>query len=177
MSGRGRTVKQLDSDPRIHYLIVLKAGKADGWRSIRRPGPKAVTDHNHGRRAALARILIIDDNPEVLSAVHRVLTAAGHAVSDAPRSAEGIRMHHENPFDLILTDIVMPEKEGISTIIDLKAEFPDLRIIAMSGGGDFEPYGYLDIAIRVGADRTLPKPFSREELLEAVNDALSKRPE
>ena len=125
----------------------------------------------------MARILIIDDNPDVLAAVHNVLTAEGHSVSDAPKSSAGIALHRALPFDLIITDIVMPEKEGISTIIDLKAEFPDLRIIAMSGGGDFEPYGYLDIAIRVGADRTLPKPFSREELLEAVNDALSKRPE
>jgi DNA-binding response OmpR family regulator len=124
----------------------------------------------------MARILIIDDNPEVLSAVHRVLSAAGHAVSDAPRSADGIRMHRENPFDLILTDIVMPEKEGISTIIDLRREYPRLRIIAMSGGGDFEPYGILDIARRVGADRTIPKPFSRVELLEAVNDVLAAEP-
>jgi DNA-binding response OmpR family regulator len=124
----------------------------------------------------LARILIIDDNPDVLTAVHRVLTAAGHVVADAPLSSEGIRLHHENPFDLILTDIVMPEKEGISTIIDLRKEYPRLRIIAMSGGGDFEPYGYLDIARRVGADRTLPKPFSRSELLEAVNAVLAGAP-
>jgi DNA-binding response OmpR family regulator len=124
----------------------------------------------------LARILIIDDNPDVLTAVHRVLTAVGHVVADAPRSSEGIRLHHENPFDLILTDIVMPEKEGISTIIDLRKEYPRLRIIAMSGGGDFEPYGYLDIARRVGADRTLPKPFSRSELLEAVNAVLAGAP-
>lgn len=124
----------------------------------------------------MSRILIIDDNPEVLSAVHRVLSGAGHTVSDAPGSAEGIRMHRENPFDLILTDIFMPGKEGISTIIDLRREYPKLRIIAMSGGGDFEPYGILDIAHRVGADRTIPKPFSRIELLEAVNAVLAADP-
>jgi DNA-binding response OmpR family regulator len=125
----------------------------------------------------LARILIIDDNPDVLTAVHNVLTLEGHSVSAAPKSAAGIALHRAEPFDLIITDIVMPEKEGISTIIELRGEFPDIKIIAMSGGGDFEPYGYLDIAIRVGADRTLPKPFTREELLEAVNDALSRKPE
>ena len=125
----------------------------------------------------MARILIIDDNPDVLAAVHNVLTAEGHSVSDAPKSSAGIALHRALPFDLIITDIVMPEKEGISTIIDLRGEFPDLKIIAMSGGGDFEPYGYLDIAIRVGANRTLAKPFTREELLEAVNDALSRKPE
>jgi DNA-binding response OmpR family regulator len=125
----------------------------------------------------LARILIIDDNPDVLNAVHKVLTAEGHSVMDAPKSAVGIALHRANPFDLIICDIVMPEREGISTIIELRGESAELRIIAMSGGGDFEPYGYLDIAIRVGADRTLPKPFSREELLEAVNDVLSRKAE
>lgn len=125
----------------------------------------------------MARILIIDDNPGVLNAVHRVLTAEGHVVEDTPKSSAGIALHRANPFDLVITDIVMPEKEGISTIIELRGEFPGLKIIAMSGGGDFEPYGYLDIAIRVGAARTLPKPFSREELLEAVNYALSGKPE
>jgi YesN/AraC family two-component response regulator len=100
-----------------------------------------------------------------------------HEVADAPTSAEGIRLLHENPFDLILTDIVMPGKEGISTIIELREEYPRLKIIAMSGGGDFEPYGYLDIARRVGADRTIPKPFSREELLEAVNNVLTRTKE
>jgi CheY-like chemotaxis protein len=122
----------------------------------------------------MARILIIDDNPSVLHAVHELLTAEGHTVEDAPNSVEGILRHRARPFDLILTDIVMPEKEGISTIIELRREYPDLKIIAMSGGGDFEPYGYLDIAKRVGADRTIPKPFSREELMEAVNDCLSR---
>jgi CheY-like chemotaxis protein len=124
----------------------------------------------------VARILVIDDNPEVLRALHKVLSAEGHAVADAPGSDEGIALHRADPFDLILTDIVMPGREGISTIIALRNEYPNLKIIAMSGGGDFEPYGYLDIARRVGADRTLPKPFSREELIEAVNDALAREP-
>ena len=125
----------------------------------------------------MPRILIIDDNPDVLTAVHWVLASEGHTVEDAPTGSKGIALHRANPFDLILTDIVMPEKEGISTIIDLRREYPHLKIIAMSGGGDFEPYGYLDIAIRVGADRTLPKPFSRKELIETVNEALARQPE
>ncbi|MBN1892995.1 response regulator [bacterium] len=122
----------------------------------------------------MARILIIDDSADVRAALHRVLTAEGHEVEAVPDSGTGIRLHHEHPFDLIITDILMPEKEGISTIIELKQEYPGLKIIAMSGGGDFEPYGYLDIARRVGAGRTLPKPFKREEIIEAVNDVLTR---
>ena len=135
-------------------------------------GRSLITNGN-GRGKFLARILIIDDNPDVLSAVDRVLTAEGHTVTDAPGSAEGIRLHREHPFDLILTDILMPGKEGISTIIDLRKEYPNLKIIAMSGGGEFEPFGVLDIARRVGADRTIPKPFSRGELIDAVNGVLA----
>jgi len=122
----------------------------------------------------LARILIIDDSVDVRSALHRVLTAEGHTVEEAQNSGTGIRLHREDPFDLVITDILMPDKEGISTIIELRQDCPKLKIIAMSGGGDFEPYGYLDIAKRVGAERTLPKPFKREEIIEAVNDVLSR---
>jgi CheY-like chemotaxis protein len=120
----------------------------------------------------LARILLIDDNPAVLRVLHNLFLAEGHSVEDAPDSATGVMKHHEHPFDLIITDIVMPEKEGISTIIELRHEYRDLKIIAMSGGGEFEPYGYLDIARRVGADRTIAKPFSAKEIMEVVNDVL-----
>ena len=103
-----------------------------------------------------------------------MLTAEGHTTEAAPDSATGIGLHHQNPFDLIITDIIMPGKEGISTIIELRKEFPGLKIIAISGGGDFEPFGYLDIAKRVGADRTLPKPFSRNQLIETIDDLMGE---
>jgi CheY-like chemotaxis protein len=114
----------------------------------------------------------MDDNPSVLRVLHNLLLSEGHSVEDAPDSLTGIRKHHEHPFDLILTDIVMPDKEGISTIIELRQEYPNLKIVAMSGGGYFEPYGSLDIAKRAGADRTIAKPFSAKEILEVVNGVL-----
>jgi CheY-like chemotaxis protein len=116
----------------------------------------------------------MDDNPYVLVALRKLLVHAGHSVIDVPNSGVGIAMHKKEPFDLIITDIVMPGKEGISTIIELKKDYPDLKIIAMSGGGGNEPYGYLDIARRVGADRTVAKPFSGEELTEIVNELLAE---
>lgn len=122
----------------------------------------------------MARILIIDDNPHLLAALRQLLTLTGHTIIDVPNSSVGIAMHKKNPFDLIITDIVMPGKEGISTIMELKRDYPDLKIIAMSGGGGHEPYGYLDIAGRVGADRTVAKPFSSEALIETINELLSE---
>ena len=123
----------------------------------------------------MARILIIDDDKDVLRVLHDLLASEGHSVDDAPDGTTGIRKQHEHPFNLILTDIVMPEKEGISTIIELKRDYPGLKIIAMSGGGDFEPYGYLDIARRVGADSTIAKPFSAREILNVINGVLSAK--
>ena len=121
----------------------------------------------------VARILIIDDNENFLRSLSIMLEDEGHAVETAHDSDSGIKKHHQNPFDIIITDIVMPGKEGISTIIELKHENPKLKIIAVSGGGNYEPYGYLDIAKRVGAHRTLSKPFTREEIVDAVNDCIA----
>lgn len=121
----------------------------------------------------MARILIIDDSENFLKSLSVMLEEEGHVVKTASDSDGGIKMQHETPFDVIITDIVMPGKEGISTIIQLKHENPKLKIIAVSGGGNYEPYGYLDIAKRVGACRTLSKPFSREEIVDAVNECIN----
>ena len=77
----------------------------------------------------MARILIIDDNPHILTALRKLLVYQGHTIIDVPNSGVGIAMHHKDPFDLIITDIVMPGKEGITTIIELKKEYPNLKII------------------------------------------------
>ena len=78
----------------------------------------------------------------------------------------------QNPADLIITDLIMPNKDGIGMIIDLKKEFPDVKIIAMSGGGLNKPDGYLKGAKKLGASCTLTKPIDREEMLRAVRDIL-----
>ena len=81
---------------------------------------------------------------------------------------KGLRLYREDPTDLVVTDIIMPEKEGIETIIDLRREFPEVKIIAMSGGGHGKPDSYLHMAKGLGAQRTLTKPFGKKELLEAI---------
>jgi len=122
----------------------------------------------------MARILIIDDEPQIRSMLRLMLERVGYEVAEAPDGIEGIRRHRENPADLIITDLIMPNKDGIGMIIDLKKEFPKVKIIAMSGGGVNRPEGYLDGAKKLGAARTLTKPIDRDEMLKAVKETLKE---
>ena len=121
----------------------------------------------------MARILIIDDNREVLGTYRRMLEHAGYEVVVAADGKEGIKTFREELLDLVITDIIMPEKEGLETIRELKRDFPDVKIIAISGGGSAEPEDYLKIAKQFGAMCTLTKPIEREALLETVQECLS----
>jgi len=125
----------------------------------------------------MERILIIDDEPQIRSMIRLVLERAGYSVVEAADGVEGIRRFRENPVNLIITDLIMPNKDGIGMIIDLKKEFPDVKIIAMSGGGLNRPEGYLRGAQKLGAACTLSKPINRQELLRAVKDTLESIPE
>ena len=120
----------------------------------------------------MARILIIDDEPQIRSMLKLMLERDGYEVVEAPDGMEGIRIYRQNPVDLIITDLIMPNKDGIGMIIDLKKEFPDVKIIAMSGGGLNKPEGYLEGAKKLGAACTLTKPINREEMLRAVKKIL-----
>ena len=120
----------------------------------------------------MARILIIDDDEQILRTLHQVLEMEGHEVLDAPNGKEGMKIYEKRGADLVITDIVMPEKEGIETIKELQEDNPDLKIIAISGGGTVDPRVYLHLAENLGAMRTLVKPFTREQLLTAVSDLL-----
>jgi len=120
----------------------------------------------------MERILIIDDEPQIRSMLRLMLERDGYEVVEAPDGIEGIRLYRQNPSDLIITDLIMPNKDGIGMIIDLKKEFPEVKIIAMSGGGLNKPDGYLKGAKKLGAAYTLTKPIDREEMLRAVRDTL-----
>ena len=120
----------------------------------------------------MPRILVIDDDAEIRSILRQMLERAGYEVVDAPDGVEGIRLYRENPADLVITDIIMPKKEGLETIVDLKVEFPEVKIVAMSGGGTVGPDSYLQIAEGFGAIRIFTKPFKMEELVAAVHEIL-----
>lgn len=122
----------------------------------------------------MGRILIVEDDKAVRALLRQILERAGHEVTDAGNGQEAIARYRDNPADLIITNILMPEKEGLETIQELRRNHPGIKIIAISGGGQIGPADYLDIARRFGARRTFSKPFDRKELLRAVDELLSE---
>ncbi|MFO7653511.1 MAG: response regulator [Candidatus Krumholzibacteriia bacterium] len=118
-------------------------------------------------------ILIIEDDDDVRAVLEAVLARAGYRVRSARDGKEGVVAAAGEPVDLVITDIIMPEKDGIETITDLRREHPDLKVIAISGGGRFSPGGYLHSARLLGADLTLSKPFGNDEILRAVERLLA----
>ncbi len=122
----------------------------------------------------MANILVIDDDDIFRDVLVSALRQAGHAVREAGNGNEGLRLFHEQPAELVITDIVMPEKEGLDTIRDLRREFPTARIVAMSGGLAHDPKLYLHMAEKFGAAAVLAKPFQLTELYQTVDAALAK---
>lgn len=121
----------------------------------------------------MARILVIDDEDGVRAIVREMLERAGYEVLDAPEGGKGLELLRERPVDLVITDLFMPEKEGIATIRELRRNFPNVKIIAMSGGGRTRNLDILSDAKRLGAARTLTKPFDPQEMLAAVEEVLA----
>lgn len=120
----------------------------------------------------MARILIIDDEDMVCATLRHMLEPAGHTVATAANGRVGLETFRQEPFDLVITDIIMPECEGIETILELRRRRTDLAIIAISGGGRSGTTDLLRIAGALGATATLSKPFRGDELLAAVNRVL-----
>ncbi len=120
----------------------------------------------------MATILVIDDDVQILWVIRKMLEQAGHTVLTAPDGEQGYKMYHDAPTDLVITDMIMPNKSGINMISDLVHDFPDIKIIAISGGGAIEAERYLRLARNLGARDTLSKPFSMQDLLAKVEAVL-----
>lgn len=117
----------------------------------------------------MADILVIDDEPLVRKTVRITLERGGHTVVEADDGLAGVRECGNRAFYLVISDILMPGKEGIETIQELRAKYPALKILAMSGGGRMANADFLTLAMKLGADDTLKKPFDPQELIEKVN--------
>lgn len=117
---------------------------------------------------SMANILLVDDDPYVLEALSITLMESGHHVTTARNGNFAIEHADSGQFDLVITDILMPDKEGLETISYLRRNHPELRIIAISGGARVSSTQYLNMAKAMGAEQALAKPFSASELLAAV---------
>ena len=121
----------------------------------------------------MVEILIIEDEQALREMLKKTLEHEGYSVTTAADGRQGLRAYKSQKFDVVITDLIMPEMEGMETIISLRKTNPKVKIIAMSGGGLNNPEGYLDVARKLGAQKTFEKPFQREELLEAVEELTS----
>lgn len=120
----------------------------------------------------MAHILIIDDEPGILKILRKILEGAGHTVSDAPDGEVALRQFEGQPADLVITDIFMPGMDGIEFLVSIRKTAPNARVLAMSGGGLLSRDQALSDASLLGADQILQKPFSKDEVLEAVERML-----
>lgn len=117
------------------------------------------------------KILIIDDDAAIRKFISAILVQDGYNTVTADDGKSALSILEENPdIDIVITDIIMPEQEGIETIRIIKKRFPRIRIIAISGGGKIGPENYLQLAHTIGADCTLKKPFAKTELLDALDN-------
>ncbi len=128
----------------------------------------------------MKKILVIEDDDMVRNLIKKMLEFEGFSVECASNGKEGFEKYAENSADLVITDLIMPEQDGIETIIQLKKIAPDIKIIAISGGGQLGPgkvdaRDYLDIAKSFGAFCILPKPIDRTELISMIKGAFTQQ--
>jgi len=114
----------------------------------------------------------MDDDEDFRRLLCEMLESAGYQIETAAEGDSALRFFRRRAFDLVLTDLIMPGKEGLETIVALHRPAPGLKIIAMSGGGWVEPESYLAMVLQLGATLTLAKPFTPEEVLESIGTVL-----
>lgn len=121
----------------------------------------------------MAKILLVDDEDAFRRVARLSLQRAGYEVFEARNGSEAIRCYSKVQPDLVITDLIMPEKEGLETIQELRQLHSEARIIAISGGGRLDPMDYLPVAKKFGANYTLAKPFLHHELIKAIESVLA----
>ena len=120
----------------------------------------------------MANILLVDDEPLVVETLSNAMTSKGHAVTTAVNGKEGMKRFAEAAFDRVITDIIMPDKEGIEMIMEMLRQAPGTKIVANSGGGRTGNVEFLEMAKTLGASATLKKPIRLAELYETLDQCL-----
>jgi len=122
----------------------------------------------------MALIMIVDDDQQILRLLTEIIAKEGHQVVSAVDGEQAFEEFQNQPIDLVITDLLMPNKEGLELIQELRGIKPELKIIAYSGGGQMQPDNYLDFAKGMGADRVFSKPIPIKELTAAVAELLAE---
>ncbi len=123
----------------------------------------------------MGRILVIDDEEQIRDMLRKALERSGHEVVEASNGKEAVRIYQSQPTDVVITGILMPEKEGLECILELRPLDPAVRVIAISGGSRLYTMDVLDVARRFGAQRTFWKPFDLARVITAVQEELADR--
>ncbi len=152
----------------VHSVLMKPLVMSEIAQTIRR----VLNEGTQTVSTGINRILVVDDEEQMRSKLRLMLESEGYEITEAPDGNIALWLYKEKPSDLIVLDIIMPEKEGLETITELKREFPDVKILAISGGGTGDAGQYLSLAKTMGADSILAKPFEKEELLKAVKEIL-----
>ncbi len=144
-----------------------------------------VPTNGTANRPAATRLLLVDDERDVRASMARVLERAGYLVRLADSAEQAVAALRTEDADLVITDVIMPRQNGVELLKVLKRDFPQIAVIAISGGGNFWPQGYkpeaittsayLAAAAQAGADGVIAKPFEIAELLEVIRAVLAKR--
>ena len=116
----------------------------------------------------MAHIIIIDDEDLVRATFRDLLEGMGYAVTEAVDGDRGLKALEAHPTEMVITDLLMPNKDGIETILELRKKKPNVKIIAVSGGGSTRRSNFLDMAKKLGADKVFAKPVDLNELADAV---------
>ncbi len=118
-------------------------------------------------------VLVVDDEDQIRQLIRDTLEQAGYEVQEARDGRQGLERYRAKPADLVIMDILMPDQDGLESILTLRREFPASRVIAITGGTDMIGIlNFLDVAKMLGARRTLQKPFDMKTLLEAAQAEL-----
>ena len=123
--------------------------------------------------APAGSVLLVDDDPDFREMVRIAFLRAGYGVLEAENGLAALAVMADHAVDLVVTDIIMPEAEGIETIIAMRQLRPDVRIVAMSGGGPMNRESLLDMTVKLGATDSLAKPFDDDELARVVERSLA----
>ncbi len=120
-------------------------------------------------------VLVVDDEDQIRQLIRETLERAGYEVQEARDGRQGLERYRAKPTDLVIMDILMPDQDGLESIMTLRREFPASHVIAITGGRDMIGIlNFLDVAKMLGARRTLQKPFDMQTLLEAAQAELAR---